>query len=200
MAIFSFTIGRFQPLHEGHIKLMRKVLDEGKNVCVALRDTAQDEKNPYNLQDRFAMFQKEFAQEMADGRFVVLPIPDVEEVFYGREVGWGVRQIELDKETEGISATKIRETKEPKARDLVDFIMRGKLRNGEKFIKLYAVVMLNYRQPLGDKAWDAIGNLIGRDMVDSFAFLAGMLSAGDVKSEKFEKFIEAEKQAMAEEE
>ena len=36
---YSLFIGRYQPLHAGHINLIRVVLNEGKNVLVALRDT-----------------------------------------------------------------------------------------------------------------------------------------------------------------
>ncbi len=43
------------------------------------------------------------------GRYDVILIPDIERVCYGREVGWDIRQIKLDDETEVISATKIRE-------------------------------------------------------------------------------------------
>ena len=58
--IYSMAIGRYQclPPHEGHIKLIRKVLDEGKNVCIAIRDTEKDEKNPYTVQERIDFIYK----------------------------------------------------------------------------------------------------------------------------------------------
>lgn len=100
---YSLFIGRYQPLHDGHIALFRKVLDEGKNVCVALRDTPIDESNPYSIEERIEMFSKKIPEVK------VIVIPDIEDVCYGREVGWGIRQITLDAATESISATKIRE-------------------------------------------------------------------------------------------
>jgi cytidyltransferase-like protein len=108
MKQYSFTIGRFQPLHQGHIKLIRSVLNEGKNVCVALRDTIISDSDPYSVDERIAMFNKEFWREIEQGKMKVIVIPDVSEVFYGRKVGWGVREIHLDEKTESISATKIR--------------------------------------------------------------------------------------------
>ncbi len=54
------------------------------------------------------MFIKAFRKEYGDGRLEILTIPDIEDVCYGREVGWGIRQIKLDEKTEAISATKIR--------------------------------------------------------------------------------------------
>ncbi len=100
---YSLFIGRYQPLHEGHIALIRKVLDEGKNVCVALRDTPIDKDNPYSIDERKIMFYKEFELGVK-----VIAIPDIEEVVYGRKVGWGIREIRLDEKTESISATAIR--------------------------------------------------------------------------------------------
>lgn len=103
MKMSSLMIGRFQPLHEGHVKLIRKVMDEGKKVCIALKDTEIDENNPYSIEERKEMFYKEFGDKVD-----VIVIPDVCEVVYGRNVGYKIRKIKLDKKTEEISATKIR--------------------------------------------------------------------------------------------
>lgn len=99
----SLFIGRYQPLHKGHIKIIRKVLGEGKSVIVALRNTPIDESNPYTLEERKEMFMKEFGSQIK-----VFVVPDIAEVCYGRKVGYKIRSIRLDKQTEGISATKIR--------------------------------------------------------------------------------------------
>lgn len=42
----SLFPGRWQPLHPGHVELMRKVLDEGKGIIVGIRDTVPDDNNP----------------------------------------------------------------------------------------------------------------------------------------------------------
>ena len=101
----SMFIGRFQPLHQGHIILINKVLEEGKKVCVALRITPVSEKNPYSIKERKQMFKKVFGDKVK-----IIAVPDIEDICYGREVGWGIREIRFDKEIESISATKIRET------------------------------------------------------------------------------------------
>jgi len=106
---YSLMIGRFQPLHEGHIKLIKKVLDENKKVCVLLRDTGIDENNPYTLEERVKMFNKAFPNK--EIMLIAMPGLDIEEVCYGRKVGWGMREIRLDSKTEDISATKIRNSK-----------------------------------------------------------------------------------------
>lgn len=42
------------------------------------------------------------------GRFVVVPLPNITNVFYGRDVGYSVERIIFDEATEEISATKMR--------------------------------------------------------------------------------------------
>ena len=108
---YSLFIGRWQPLHEGHKKLIQKVLDEGKNVCIVMRDTGVNEKNPHTLQERSKMFFEAWPEETRSGRMMIFGMPDIVEVCHGRDVGWKVREIKLDEQTEKISATKIREKK-----------------------------------------------------------------------------------------
>ena len=59
--------------------------------------------DPYDYKEREGMFRKRFGNRIA-----VMKIPDIEEVCYGRKVGWGIREIRVDPEIEAISATKIR--------------------------------------------------------------------------------------------
>ena len=110
---YSLFIGRYQcpTPHDGHIKLIKVVLDEGKNACIALRKEDGTDKNPYTQDYRRKQFERIFKGEIKDGRVVIIDIPDIEDVCFGRGVGWKTRQIKLDEETESISATKIRENK-----------------------------------------------------------------------------------------
>ena len=103
---YNLFIGRYQPLHEGHKKLVQTVLDKGENVMVALRNTGINENNPYTLEEREQMFEETFGDKVK-----VIRIPDIKSVCYGRGVGYEIKQIHLDKETESISATKIRNEK-----------------------------------------------------------------------------------------
>jgi phosphomannomutase len=41
---FHAFLGRFQPLHDGHKQLFQQVLNEGKNVCIMVRDIKKDAK------------------------------------------------------------------------------------------------------------------------------------------------------------
>ena len=106
----SLFIGRYQPFHGGHKKLMEVELNEGNDVVIALRDTEIDESNPYTISERKVFIHREMQEWQ--GRYEIVIIPDIERVCYGRGVGWDIRQITLDEETEAISATKIRNEKD----------------------------------------------------------------------------------------
>jgi len=102
----SLFIGRWQTVHEGHIKLIETVLKTGKPVVIAIRDTQISTKNPFSTTERWEMLHKAFAKWGSAVKIVVFP--DIDEVCYGRDVGYAIRRIDLDKDTEEISATKAR--------------------------------------------------------------------------------------------
>jgi len=107
--MYSLFIGRWAPFHDGHKKLIDTVLKEGKKVLIAVRDTKLSEDNPYTVEERIEMIRRVYGD---DDRVKVIAIPDISEVCYGRDVGWSVREIRLDPETEAISATELRRGKE----------------------------------------------------------------------------------------
>lgn len=67
-----------------------------------IRDTEKDDKNPYPLKKRIKRIREEFK----DKPITVLAIPDFETAYIGRDVGYGL--IQLEPELERISATDIR--------------------------------------------------------------------------------------------
>lgn len=77
-----------------------------------MRDThGLDDKNPLPF---FAVKQRiEAALSAYAGRFVVVPVPNITNVFYGRDVGYTVERIVLDEATEAISATHVRRLSAP---------------------------------------------------------------------------------------
>jgi len=103
----ALFIGRYQPFHTGHQRLIEEGLRRIGQVCIAVRDTyGMDEKNPLPF---FAAKQRiEAALSAHAGRFVVVPLPNITNVYYGRDVGYAVERIVLDEEIEAVSASKIR--------------------------------------------------------------------------------------------
>jgi len=106
---WSLMIGRYSPLHKGHITLVRKILDEGGKVCFGIRNTLLSDRDPFTITKRIQMIVEEFGEEINKQRVSYVVLPDIKEIVFGRKVGWGIREIRLDKQTEEISATKIRE-------------------------------------------------------------------------------------------
>ena len=106
---YSLFVGRWQYFHKGHQALIRTALDAGRNVCIAIRDTEMSEDNPYSVKQRKKMIKKAFKGERKKGRIRIITIPDIDQICFGRKVGYEIKEIKLDKETEKISGTSIRE-------------------------------------------------------------------------------------------
>ena len=103
----SLFVGRWQPFHEGHKCLIETVLKRGKPVVIGIRDTQIDSKNPYSTEERSVMIQEALAPYGSLVKIVV--VPDIDEICYGRDVGYDIRRITLDETTERMSGTDIRE-------------------------------------------------------------------------------------------
>ena len=72
-----------------------------------MRSTAgTDEKNPYEFE--YVKARIEAALDVHAGKFIVVQVPNITQIFYGRDVGYGVERIELPQAIEAISATKVR--------------------------------------------------------------------------------------------
>jgi adenylylsulfate kinase len=104
----AFMLGRYQPFHDGHKKLIVEGINRTGQVCVAIRDTqGTDEKNPFNMEEVEANIRKGLADY--EGKFTIVRVPNITNIFYGRDVGYKIEQINLDEATQNISATKVRQ-------------------------------------------------------------------------------------------
>ena len=103
-------IGRFQPFHDGHKHLFENVLKKNTQVAILVMNSHNiNKKNPLE----FSIVKKNKIRSLKEhkGKFIVIKIPVVSEVVYGRKVGYKIRKVKLSKEIENISATKIRKTR-----------------------------------------------------------------------------------------
>lgn len=103
-------LGRYQPWHPGHLALFEKAHNKTGQVAIMLRDLS-DEKNPYTVAERTKMISDGLAEAgyNIDVDFVIIPVPNITNITYGRDVGYAIEQEKLDDVIEQISATKIRE-------------------------------------------------------------------------------------------
>jgi cytidyltransferase-like protein len=104
----ALFIGRYQPFHDGHRALIEEGLRRVGQVGIGVRDTGgTDSSNPLGFHDVRQRIERALA--VHEGRFVVVPLPNITHVFYGRDVGYRVEEIVLEAGLQGISATKIRQ-------------------------------------------------------------------------------------------
>lgn len=102
----ALYIGRFQPFHEGHRRCIEHILSTNDRCIVLMRETATSHKNPLDVRKRIAMIRAHFPDEQR------VPVQTIDDpgadlsVYIGRDVGYHL--IQLDADTEAISATDLR--------------------------------------------------------------------------------------------
>lgn len=106
---FSLFIGRWQPLHEAHKLMFQQVLDEGGNVCIAIRDVQPDANNPFTSLEVLGNIMDYYKDLINQKRVSVMVIPDICSVEFGRGVGYSIIEHIPPNNVAKISATKIRE-------------------------------------------------------------------------------------------
>jgi len=104
----ALFVGRYQPFHDGHRQLILEGIRRVGQVCIAVRDTAgTSAKDPFGFDYVRARIEKSLRDH--EGRFTVVPLPNITSIFYGRDVGYAVERIDLDESATSISATEIRQ-------------------------------------------------------------------------------------------
>ena len=87
--------------------MFENALKKNKQVSILVMDSYNiNKKNPFKfslVKDRINSSLKKYK-----GKFIVIKIPVVSEVIYGRKVGYKFRKVKLSNKIEKISATKIR--------------------------------------------------------------------------------------------
>jgi phosphopantetheine adenylyltransferase len=103
----AFMLGRYQPFHDGHKKLIAEAINRVGQACIAIRDTqGTDDKNPFNFEEVEQNIRKGMIEY--EGKYSIIRVPNITNIYYGRDVGYKIEQIILDESTQNISATKIR--------------------------------------------------------------------------------------------
>jgi len=100
-------LGRWQPWHEGHQELFKRILKKTGQVNIMVRDVQGVEDNPFN----FETVKKNIEDKLNPkykGMFKITLVPNITNICYGRMVGYKIEEIVLDEKIQKISATKIR--------------------------------------------------------------------------------------------
>ena len=115
---YALFIGRWQPLHQGHIWLVQQSLDKGEDVCIAIRNTELSEKNPYTVAQREEMIHRVWGDKVA-----ICVIPDIKSINIGRNVGYDVIRMDPPEDIGKISGTNVRKGIENRvAEEVIEYI------------------------------------------------------------------------------
>lgn len=103
----AFVLGRFQPVHEGHLGVIQTAAVEVGQVCIAVRNTPRGPDNPFDFGQVCQMFMDSHA--LTDLTYCIILVPNITSLMWGRRPGFGMKRVELPPELEAISATALRE-------------------------------------------------------------------------------------------
>ena len=101
----TLMLGRYQPWHEGHHALYNEAQKRTEQVMLGVRNTqGTSPKDPLSFDEVKGYISKD--PHMA--RAMVVKMPNITNIVYGRDVGYKIEQIKLGDEIEAISATEKR--------------------------------------------------------------------------------------------
>jgi len=110
-------LGRWQPWHDGHTELFKRALQKTGQVCIMYRDVGGVDAGVDGQGDNPFQFEEVKKNIIADlnshgfeegKEYVVLKVPNIVDISYGRGVGYTFTEHDLGSEIHKISATKIR--------------------------------------------------------------------------------------------
>lgn len=116
-------LGRWQPWHDGHTELFKKAYKITGQVAIMVRDvggiigtdvgdgrTQTQDDNPFGFESVVFNISLELGKQgfKRDHDYVILLVPNIVDISYGRGVGYTFTEHDLGKEIHDISATKIR--------------------------------------------------------------------------------------------
>lgn len=98
-------IGRWSPLHRGHIAIIQKVRRKqpGLPVLILVRDRKHEPFSPFL---RAAYIRSWMEKEHIRGSIMI--IPDIEGIYWGRDVGYKTEYVDVEEDMKRISGTTIR--------------------------------------------------------------------------------------------
>lgn len=101
----TLMLGRYQPWHEGHHALYVEAGKRTDQVLLGVRNTYKtSEKDPLKFDEVKEYISKD---DFMNGA-MVLRLPNITNIVYGRDVGYKIEQVKLGDEIESISATQKR--------------------------------------------------------------------------------------------
>jgi hypothetical protein len=101
----TLMLGRYQPWHEGHHALYEEAGKRTGQVLLGVRNTYNtSEKDPLTFDQVKGYIAKDSVMDDA----MVLRLPNITNIVYGRDVGYKIEQVDLGATIHAISATEKR--------------------------------------------------------------------------------------------
>ena len=101
----TLMLGRYQPWHEGHHALYLQAGMRTNQVLLGVRNTYNtSEKDPL----KFDQVKEYIAKDKFMDGSMVLRLPNITNIVYGRDVGYKIEQVDLGADIHAISATEKR--------------------------------------------------------------------------------------------
>ena len=100
-------LGRFQPWHKGHRELFKRAHAKTGQVAIMVRLTGE---GWFDQPDVIADLKNHGYKYDKD--YIIMHVPNIVNITYGRDVGYDIEQEHLGEEIESISATEIRSKRE----------------------------------------------------------------------------------------
>ena len=116
-------LGRWQPWHDGHTELFKRALAETGQVIIMVRDvggiigedagggrTLVQNDNPFDFTKVVVSIRNALEKHgyKMNEEYIVMKVPNIVDISYGRGVGYTFTEHDLGKEIHSISATNIR--------------------------------------------------------------------------------------------
>ena len=76
----GILIGRMQPIHKGHIQVIKKILEEIDEIIIGIGSAqlSHELKNPFTAGERIVMVSQALAEEnIHPGRYYIIPMEDI---------------------------------------------------------------------------------------------------------------------------
>jgi hypothetical protein len=101
----TLMLGRYQPWHEGHHALYNEAEKRTEQVMLGVRNTqGTSSKDPLSFDE----VKHYISQDPHMTRTMVVKMPNITNIVYGRDVGYKIEQVKLGEDIEAISATQKR--------------------------------------------------------------------------------------------
>ena len=78
--MIALVVGRYQPFHKGHLKVMAEVLDDVEHIIIGIGSAqyAGSAENPFSYEERRSMIERSMKMEGIDAsRYSIHPIDDI---------------------------------------------------------------------------------------------------------------------------